>query len=184
MNNTKYIGVIGARNLPGSQETQVRKVVGYLLGKGYDIASGGAIGADAFALNSLLCFGEARRGLIFSPWQQIGQFPIAVKDFVAKFLDKGGQINWGLVPSGACRNVVVAGLLGRNIKLASTVSGLVAFLNGESRGTIFTIRQAIKRQIPIVTFLSDTKMKLPEIIQSQWVRLQNPAWENAYKIIY
>ena len=137
----KLIGIIGSRTLPEEYKGKVKDMVKYLLGKGYDIASGGAIGADAYALDALLELGQAHRGVIFSPWKHVIQFPETVQPMIQKFLAEGGRVEWGEVPCEAGRNAVVAGLLHRNIRLTQAVYGLVAYLCGPSRGTNFTLRR-------------------------------------------
>lgn len=144
-----YVGVIGSRNLPATYKESVKQIVELLLQKGYAIASGGAIGADNFALESLLELDAAHRGIIFSPWQEIGQFPIPVRENVKRFIAQGGQVVWGDTPRYADRQAVVAGLLSRNVRLVSGAVGLIAFPFGPSRGTAFTLRQARSKNIPV-----------------------------------
>ena len=62
----KFIGVIGSRTLPEEYREKARGMVRYLLDKGYGIASGGAVGADAYALDALLELGQAHRGVILA----------------------------------------------------------------------------------------------------------------------
>lgn len=147
-----YIGVIGSRQLPASYKEKVKQIVEQLLKEGYDIASGGATGADNYALEALLELSAAHRGLIFSPWQEIDQFPIPVRDNIREFVMQGGKVLWGDTPPHASRQTVVAGLLGRNIRLVSGAVGLIAFPFGDSRGTLFTLRQAQKKNIPVRIF--------------------------------
>jgi hypothetical protein len=137
----KLVGVIGSRKLPAICKGKVKEVVSRLLDKGYDIASGGAIGADQYALEALLELGAAKRGVIFAAWENVEQFPADTREQVKEFVRLGGRIVWGNVPHAAPRPAVVAGLLGRNVRLVSGASGLVAFPYGESRGTRFTIRK-------------------------------------------
>ena len=145
----KYIGVIGSRSLPAIYKPKVKKAVRQLLDKGYNIATGGAMGTDAFVLQSLLELGAAKRGVVFSAWKHANQFPLAVKERVKEFISLGGRVVWGDVPFHAHRNAIVAGLLGRNIRLVANVAGIVAFMHGNSRGTSFTAQKAVRKNIPV-----------------------------------
>ena len=52
-----FVAVVGARVLPEACAPQVAAVVGFLLGRGWGIGSGGARGADAFALGAVVAAG-------------------------------------------------------------------------------------------------------------------------------
>jgi len=61
----RLVGVVGSRSLPASFAPLVSSLVSLLVGRGFGVASGGASGADAFALSALLGQGacpEQRRG--------------------------------------------------------------------------------------------------------------------------
>ena len=73
---SRLAGVIGSRSLPASFSPLVSRVVSLLLSRGYGIASGGALGADSFALSALLQQGAASRGTIHSAWASASGFPI------------------------------------------------------------------------------------------------------------
>lgn len=145
----KYFGVIGSRQLPTIYKPKIKEAVRQLLDKGYDIASGGAVGADNYVLESLIELDACHRGIIFSAWRCLDQFPIPVKENVKRFIAQGGQVAWGDVPRYADRQMVVAGLLARNLRLVHGTVGLVAFPFGESRGTFFTVQNAHKKGIPV-----------------------------------
>ena len=147
-----YVGVIGSRQLPACYKEKVKQIVEQLLKEGYDIASGGATGADNYALEALLELSAAPRGIIFSPWQEIDQFPIAVRENVKRFIAQGGQVARGDTPRYAARQTVVTALLARNRRLIAHVVGLVAFPYGEARGTFFTVQNA--KDIPVRIFQS------------------------------
>jgi len=151
----KYIGVIGSRKLPLIYKEKVKKVVRQLLDKGFGIASGGAVGADEYALDALLELNACHRGVIFSAWRDVSQFPVSVREKIKKFLSLGGEVVWGSIPPSASRSVVVAGLLSRNIRLVLGAAGIVAFPYGESRGTYYTVRNAEKRNIPVFIFFKN-----------------------------
>src|SRR5215510_3437508 len=54
-----FVAVVGARVLPGAWAHQVGDVVRFFAGRGWGIGSGGAQGADAYALHALLGCGRA-----------------------------------------------------------------------------------------------------------------------------
>ena len=64
----KLIGVIGSRSLPLDWAERVGTVTEDLLGRGCQIASGGAVGTDEFVLSHLVHIGESARGTLYSPW--------------------------------------------------------------------------------------------------------------------
>ena len=161
------IGVVGSRSLPPSFSPLVSRVVSALLGRGYRVASGGALGADSFALSALLQQGAAPRGVVFSPWVSSSGFPASVRPQVAQFLAQGGQVIQGTAVPGGCRSQVVSALLGRNRRLVQSASGLVAFLHGSSRGSLFTVRQAVARGIPVVVFLCGAGASFPPDLVSR-----------------
>ena len=147
------VGVVGSRSLSASFAPLVSSVVSFFLSRGFRVASGGAVGADSFALSALLQQGSASRGVIFSAWSSAYGFPASVRPQVAQFLASGGQVVWGPSSPGAPRQQAVSALLGRNQRLVSACSVLVAFLFGPSRGSLFTVRQAVARGVPVVVFL-------------------------------
>lgn len=182
MINNKYIGIIGSRKLPPFYKNKIKEVIRQLLNKGYGIASGGAVGADSYALEALLELGVAKRGIIFSAWQTLDQFPFSVKDQISQFISLDGRIVWGTVPPLAPQCTVVSGLLSRNVQLVSGAAGLVAFLHGESRGTGFTIKQGIKRAVPVVAFVSGVSSTFPQLEAGVWQPLNTKGcWQNGFR---
>ncbi len=170
----KYISIVGSRKLPyhfrfhtrlpckARRCGQVREVVSYILGKGWYINSGGVIGADSYALSSLLRYGKSYIGVIYSAWNSISNFPFSVKKQVGEFYKKGGKIIWGEVSEDSSRKEVVSGLLRRNKKLVENSDLIIAYFYGESRGTTYTIKEAIKNNIPVLAFVCDKYAKLPD----------------------
>jgi predicted Rossmann fold nucleotide-binding protein DprA/Smf involved in DNA uptake len=163
----RLAGVVGSRSLPVSFAPLVSRVVSLLLARGYRVASGGALGADSFALSALLQQGAASLGVVFSSWASASGFPSSVQPQVAQFLASGGQVVWGPALPGQARSVVVPALLGRNRRLVSASSVLVAFLFGPSRGTLFTVRQAVEQGIPVVVVLCGGGASLPADLASR-----------------
>ena len=162
----RFVGVVGSRSLPPSFAPLVSRVVSCLLFRGYGIASGGAVGADSFALSALLQQGAASSGVVFSAWQSASGFPASVRPQVSQFLSSGGQVVWGPASPGAPRQQVVSALLGRNQRLVSASCSLAAFLHGSSRGSLFTVRQAVSRGVPVVVFLCGGGASLPADLAS------------------
>jgi predicted Rossmann fold nucleotide-binding protein DprA/Smf involved in DNA uptake len=160
------VGVVGSRCLPASFSPVVSSVVSSLLASGARLASGGALGADSFALSALLGQGAAPRGVVYSPWSSVSGFPASVRPQVSRLLASGGQVVWGSVAPGAPRGQVVSALLGRNRRLVSSCVGLVAFLYGSSRGSLYTVRQAVARGLRVVVFLCGGGASLPPDLAS------------------
>jgi hypothetical protein len=165
------IGIVGARELPESYREQVYGVARYLLDSGYCIHSGGAVGADLFALQSIIDCGAYHRASIFSAWSGVSGFPRIVQPYIQQYIHHGGQISWGVVQPHSSRRMVIDGLLSRNSRLVRTSCGLVAFLYGESRGTCGTIRQAVRHDIKVAVFDCGGGASLPVISGGVWYRL-------------
>jgi len=155
------VGVVGSRALPASFAPLVSSVVRSYLSRGFVVASGGALGADAFALSALLQHDTASSGVIFSAWQSLAGFPVSVRPLVQQFMASGGRVVWGSSAPGASRQHAVSALLSRNRRLVSASSVIVAFMHGASRGTLYTIRQAVARRIPVVVFLCGDGASVP-----------------------
>ncbi len=171
MLGSKCVGVIGARALPASFQGQVSQVISYLLQKGYRINSGGALGADQFALQAVISQGACSRASIYSAWQAVSGFPHQVQPSVEHLLSHGGSVVWGVVAPRSTYQAVSVGLLARNLKLVKSSYGLVAFLYGESRGTFGTVRRAIAQGIRVVVFVCGGGAVLPSVTSGRWVPL-------------
>ncbi len=168
----RLVGVVGSRSLPASFAPLVSSVVSFFLSRGFRVASGGAVGADSFALSALLQQGASSRGVVFSAWSSLSGFPASVRPQLSQFLSSGGQVVWGPAFPGAPRQLAVSALLGRNRRLVSSCSVLVAFLFGSSRGSLFTVRQAVARGIPVVVFLCGGGASLPAELAGRCLVLQ------------
>ena len=178
----RYIGVIGARSLPGDFSDKVGDIVEDLLDRGFHIATGGAMGADEFAMLRLVHIGLADRATIHTPWASYERFPVKVRALVRQFKEFGGHILWGNARNQDF-NVVRAALLARNVKLLDACHGIVAFLHGESRGTLFTLSRAIQLHMPIVIVPVDRE--LPEFPSVRWKPLLcGGCWDGGYKAVY
>lgn len=151
----KYIGIVGSRKLPADFRFHVREVVAHLLAKDCYLNSGGAMGADSYVVAAFLRMGKSYRGVIYSAWSYFSGFPYSVRKDIGEFAKRGGRIDWGTVQPNPTRQEVVDGLLRRNRKLAENSDALIAYLYGKSRGTMYTIKEAARKNIPIVVFLCD-----------------------------
>jgi hypothetical protein len=181
MGENKGIGVVGARELPVDFREQIGGVTRYLLDKGYYMYSGGAVGTDMYALQSVISCGAYSRAVIFSAWSCVSGFPREVQPFIEKYLRHDGRVSWGVVQPRSSRRMVIDGLLLRNSRLVRASCGLVAFLYGESRGTCCTIRQAVRRGIKVVVFDCGGGTSLPVISGGIWRRLKcSGCWSGAY----
>ena len=157
----RLAGVVGSRSLPVCFAPLVDQVVSLLLSCRFAVASGGAVGADQFALSALIRFGASSRGVVHSAWSSIAGFPSAVRADVVQFIAAGGRVVWGSASAGVSRSSAVSALLGRNRRLVSASSVVVAFLHGPSRGSLYTVRQAVSRGVPVVVFLCGGGACLP-----------------------
>ncbi len=64
--------------------------------------------------------------------------------------------------------------------------GIVAFLHGKSRGTSFTVNQAVKKNIPVVVFLCGGGASFP-IHFKHWAQIKNTslhgqAFQGSFKV--
>jgi hypothetical protein len=175
------IGIVGARALPDSFRGQVSDIVRYLLERDYHIHTGGALGADMYVLQALIEQRAIDRGLILSAWSSIDGFPRDVLRYVDYYVSHRGRVSWGIVPARSSRALAVAGLLARNQRLVRSSVGIVAFLYGESTGTIRTIREAIRLDRRVVVFVCGGEAVLPEV-SGRWVplRCSVSCWGGAY----
>ena len=164
---SRFAGVVGSRSLPASFAPLVSRVVSLLLSRGYSIASGGAVGADSFALEAVIQQGSASRGVIHSAWVSAAGFPSSVQPQVSRFLASGGQVAWGSAQPGQSRSAVVSALLGRNRRLVSASSVVVAFLHGQPRGSLYTVHQAVEQGVPVIVFLCGGGASLPADLASR-----------------
>lgn len=186
------IGVIGSRQLPEKYQIKVREVVEYLLDKGHIVCHGGAMGADHFVLKALLENHSSNKGILFSAWKNIKDFPLAVQPEVEKYIAQKGQTQWGFGEKGNAYPAVCAALRARNQKLVSCAGGLVAFIyacpehgrSGKSKGSLSTVSRAIKANIPVIVFPL-SKVSLPAQKGMSWFPVYPKGiWEGALKAMY
>jgi len=153
-----FVAVVGARVLPEAFAPQVSEVVRFFLSRGWGIGSGGARGADAYALSAVVGAGShaCARSVVFLPGGIPGS-DAALRAFAAQ----GGRV------------VVVAGggrlaLLARSRRLVRDAAGVVAFLWGPSRGSVFTVREAVRAGTPAAVVLAGGGAVLPVFACGRW----------------
>ena len=164
---SRIIGIVGSRSLPASFSPFVSSLVSALVSRGFRVASGGAVGADQFALSALVEKGLSASSILYSAWSSASGFPVSVQPLVSRFLASGGQVVWGPASPSQPRSAVVSALLGRNRRLVSASSVVVAFLHGQSRGSLYTVRQAIEQGVPVIVFLCGSGASLPADVASR-----------------
>ncbi len=159
MSAHRFVAVVGARALPEAWASQVAEVVRFLVGRGWGIASGGARGADEYALRAVLAAGRAAcsRSALFLP----GSLAEARSGLLRTFVRRGGRVVEG---PGYGR----AALLARSRRLAGESAGVVAFLWGPSRGSVFTVREAIRAGKPAAVVLAGGGAELPSFSGGRW----------------
>ena len=179
----KSVGVVGSRSLPYSLADKVGNIVQDLIHRKYHIATGGAIGADQFVIERILRIGLSDRCTVYSPWQNYAGFPVKVRAMIRQFKDYGGHLLWGAVAGNEPQHFIKMGLLLRNQRLVDSCYGLVAFIDGNSRGSIFTIKKAAEKRLTIVVFPHECH--LPEIEYVKWVPLRcGGVWDDGFKAVY
>jgi hypothetical protein len=135
MARQRIVAVVGARALPEAWAPQVAAVVRHFLGRGWGIGSGGARGADDYALRAVVAAGPARcrRSVVLLP----GRRPPRGDGALGAFVAQGGCVVEG---PGFGRDA----LLARSRQLARDAAGVVAFLWGPSRGSVYTLRAGVR----------------------------------------
>lgn len=189
----RSIGIIGSRSLSYEVADHVGNIVEDILERGFHVASGGAIGADQFVIERLMHLGRSESCTVYSAWKRYDGFPLKVRAMMRQFKDYGGHILWGMSGDKSNDLGVKLALLSRNQKLVEACHGVVAFITGGSRGTIYTIKEATKRRMPLVVFpISSLALKsscdpglLPALPHVKWVPLRcGGCWDGSFKAVY
>jgi hypothetical protein len=164
MRGRGIVAVVGARALPAAWAAPVGAVVRHFLGRGWGIGSGGAVGADAYALDAVVAAGApaCRRSVVFLP----GPAPCPPRGALGAFRRLGGTVIDGPGP------VDRAALLARSRRLAEAAAGVVAFLWGPSRGSVYTVRAAIRAGRRAAVVLAGGGAELPVVPGGRWVACQ------------
>ncbi len=160
MASHRFVAVVGARVLPEAWAPPVAAVVRFFVDHAWGIGTGGARGADHYALEAVVATGRpaCARSVVFLP----GMVGAARTAALTAFQALGGRVVPG---SGEGR----AALLARSGRLARESSGVVAFLWGPSRGSVFTLREAIRAGKPAAVVLAGGGAELPRFSGGQWV---------------
>ena len=186
-----FVWVLGSRSLPRSWRPFVFRVVGWFTRAGLGVASGGALGADQFALAALLRWlpvlpagvssRVARASVVSSAWCSFVGFPAPVRPVVSQAARCGVPVWWGVASPGCPRAVAAAALLARSRRLAVSgrLVGCVAFVGAKlGRGSFFSL-QLCARRVPVFVVCSRS-CALPQLLGGGvWVRVSLagvPAW--------
>jgi len=175
-----YIAIVGSRSLPASWAPRVGSVIDCLLTRGLFIGSGGAIGADLFALRYLVNRGRkaCTGSVIFLPGG-LGAAPSVCVPSLTRFVHHGGKVTVGPAPEQATRQEFLSALFSRSQSLVSGSSGVVAFVTGRSAGSWFTVACAARLGLPVVVFPVEGQNWLRSLGSGGWVRLSS--WAGAFR---
>jgi len=175
-----YVAVVGSRCLPPSWAPRVSLVVSSLLARGHFIGSGGALGADLFALRALVSRGRSacEGSVVFLPGD-ISLAPSACRRWLSRFVSLGGRVVRGSARPGCSRSQFVSALFARSRRLVSSSSGVVAFVSGRSRGSGYTVRFGCLRVLPVVVFPVEGLSSLPSLGSGRWVPLNS--WPGSFR---
>lgn len=183
MGGRRFCAVVGSRHLPQSWASHVRQVVNSLLANGWRITSGGAVGADLFALQAVVAAHEAHRMKVFLP-ARVADAPQAVQPVLARFIVRGGQVVPGTLYSSPDKRTYIRGLFRRSTAMVDRSQAVVAYLApGKSHGTLFTITHAIRRGIPVTVFVAGSaQLPNPAGVSGKWEQLTRPGlWQGAWR---
>jgi hypothetical protein len=160
MARRRIVAVVGARALPDDWAPQVAAVVQHFLGRGWGIGSGGARGADDHALRAVVAAGPlaCRRSVVFLP----GRIPARGSGALDAFVAQDGHIVEG---PGFGREA----LLARSRRLAREAAGVVAFLWGPSRGSVYTLRAGVRASRRVGAIVAGGGATLPAFPGGRWV---------------
>jgi len=174
------IAVVGSRSLDQSWLCRIDSIVGSLLSRGHSVSSGGALGADLFALRSLVGRGQSAcsGSVVFLPGQ-IDCAPSACRSWLLRFSRLGGQVVPGPASFHSPRCDFISALFSRSVSLVRRSSGVVAFVSGRSAGSWFTCQEAAKIGLPVVVFPVEGPGGLRSLGSGQWVGLHS--WDGAFR---
>jgi len=179
----KLVGVVGSRTLHHEYSRLVGDITQDLIARQYHIATGGAIGCDEFVIEQLLRKGLCHHCSVYAAWQNYAGFPIKVRAMMRQFKAYNGHILWGAVAKNDTQHLIKMGLLIRNRRLVDACYGLIAFIDSQSRGSIYTIKQATEKRLTVVVF--PINCELPDIDYVKWVPLKcGGIWDGSFKAVY
>lgn len=175
-----YVAVVGSRCLPSIWSCRVDTVVASLLSRGRFVGSGGAVGADLFALCSLVRRGcsACSGSVVFLPGEP-GSAPSSCVSWLSRFVGLGGRVVAGPAPARASRRDFVSALFARSRSLVSGSAGVVAFVSGPSSGTWFTVSCAVEAGLPVVVWPVAGPSGLRSLGAGRWVPVRS--WSGAFR---
>ncbi|MBI2919353.1 MAG: hypothetical protein HYY01_15370, partial [Chloroflexi bacterium] len=162
-----YMAVVGSRDF--SDEAAVHGIVKRLVDNGYGIASGGATGADHFALTAITNL-NPKAGKIYTVGDLDPQVvnPGEVEPLL-ELLRQGGDLRIGQIHAPAGYEEYSKALLKRSDDLVRdpTVQGVVAFLEpgADNSGTWHTVGRAIAEEKRMLVYSTD-----PDLLQTDFVK--------------
>ncbi|GKT09800.1 DNA-processing protein DprA [Desulforhabdus sp. TSK] len=174
------VAVVGSRELPTFRAPAVADVVRSLLQRDCKIGTGGALGADLFALQAVVASGASAcaGSIVFLPGD-ISQAPARCRPVLHAFVAQGGEVVPGQAVRGCSRHQYLSALFARTIALVKRAEGVVAFIAGESPGTWFTCREAARLGKPVVVFPVDGARGLRSIGCGLWRPVRH--WAGAWR---
>jgi predicted Rossmann fold nucleotide-binding protein DprA/Smf involved in DNA uptake len=173
------VAVVGSRSLPAAWADKVRQVVAALSRRGCQVASGGALGADLFALQAVVSSCRCQGARVFLPGS-VQQAPWACQAALQSFVSGGGTVVPGSAPVAAPRDQFITALFARSAALAQAATGgVVGFVSGRSSGTWFTCQAVARLGRPVVVFPVEGPRALRSLGCGSWVPL--PAWPGSFR---
>ena len=174
----RLVAVVGSRALPASWAGRVSQVVSSLVARGCSVGSGGALGADLFALQAVLRLRAVEGARVFLPGS-VSQAPAASAHLLQSFLGCGGEVISGPAVPGCSRQDYVAALFSRSQALVRASVGVVAFVVGQSPGTWFTCQCAARFGRSVVIFPLEGPRALRCLGCGSWQPL--PCWPGSWR---
>jgi len=136
------VAIIGSRDIPSSAYSVIENLVLACKRAGRKIITGGARGVDMAVLKSVIKLGYCEGLKVYLPLQ-ISETSLANRHFLKKCEEQGGEIVEGK-NKGTSRQAVLAGIFGRNRKIAEEADVIYAFHNGISKGTEYMCKYGEK----------------------------------------
>jgi len=175
-----YVAVVGSRCLPSAWSCRVDTVVASLLSRGRFVGSGGAVGADLYALQSVVRRGVSAcsGSVVFLPGR-IDSASYHCAPVLSRFVGFGGSVVPGSAPAHASRQAFVSALFARSRALVAGSAGVVAFVSGLSSGTWFTVSCAVEAGLPVVVWPELGAPALRSLGAGRWVPVRS--WSGAFR---
>lgn len=147
------VAVVGSRELPQVSYPVVYSVVKQAVEHGHEVVSGGAIGADFYALRALLELGGLACSLsrIFLPGTRQMLMPL-YRDTMSLYEQLGGTIVSGSARPGMEFKDSTRAIFRRSVMLVKASNTVVGFIHGESTGTWFALEAAKRLGKGVVVF--------------------------------